>query len=203
MSAPYHSDDLPALWRPLLSLLRIVKVDDGNPVLRAKCKPARRIDRATRTLMDDMVETMRDAPGVGLAAPQVGVDLRVIVVEVPVDPEDETEEAAMHLWALADPKIVWASEETVEDQEACLSIPHLYGDVPRHVAIHVEALDRSGRNLKLELEGFAARVFQHEIDHLDGILFTDRVTGFDKLYRFEEDNKGDMVRVPYEPEALL
>jgi peptide deformylase len=109
----------------------------------------------------------------------------------------------MHLWALADPKIVWASEETVEDQEACLSIPHLYGDVPRHVAIRVEALDRSGRNLKLELEGFAARVFQHEIDHLDGILFTDRVSGFDKLYRFEEDKTGDMVRVPYEPEALF
>ena len=185
-----------------MALMRIVTVEDGNPVLRGSAKPARRIDRATRKLMDDMVETMRDAPGVGLAAPQVGVDLRVIVVEVPADMEDESEEAETLLWAVADPEIVWASEALVEDQEACLSIPNLYGDVPRHEAIRVQALDRSGRRVTLELEGFAARVFQHEIDHLDGILFTDRVTGFDKLYRFEEDEKGDLLRVPYEPAGL-
>ncbi len=185
-----------------MSILRIVTVEDDNPILRATAEPVRRIDRATRTLMDDMVETMRDAPGVGLAAPQIDVAQRIVVVEVPADLEDESEDGPTNLWAVADPRITWESEEMEEDQEACLSIPNLYGDVPRHVAIHVEALDRSGRTITIELEGFAARVFQHEIDHLDGILFTDRVTGFDKLYRLRHDNEGETIREPYDPPGV-
>lgn len=183
-----------------MSLLRIVTVrDDDAAVLRAKAREVRRIDRDLRRLMEDMVETMRDAPGVGLAAPQVGLDIRVIVVEVPVDEEDA--EAGMRVTRIADPEIVWASEEMVEDQEACLSIPGLYGDVPRHVAIRVRGIDGSGRRVELEVEGFEARVFQHEIDHLDGILFPDRVTGFDKLYTLRETDEGEVLRVPYEPDT--
>lgn len=120
-----------------------------------------------------MVETMRDAPGVGLAAPQIGLGVRAIVVETPIDDEDPERGTRLH--RLADPEIVEASLEIEEDQEACLSIPGLYGDVPRHVRIVVRALDFTGRRVELDLEGFEARVFQHEIDHLDGVLFVDRV----------------------------
>lgn len=178
-----------------MAIRRIVTVgDDDHPVLRRPANRVRRIDRATRALMDDMIDTMRDAPGVGLAAPQVGLDVRVIVVEVPTDPDDP--ESEMRLHALADPEILWRSPEIEEDQEACLSIPGLYGDVPRHVAIRIRALDRSGRQVELDVADFEARVFQHEIDHLDGILYTQRVTGPDKLYRLVKNPAGEFERQP-------
>jgi len=145
--------------------------------------------------MYEMTDTMRDAPGVGLAAPQVGVGLRVIVVETPVDVDES--EGEKRLLALADPEIVWSDPEMVEDQEACLSIPGLYGDVPRHAAVRVRALDQSGKRVDFEAHDFEARVLQHEIDHLDGILFTDRVTSMDKLYTIRENGDGEVVRVPY------
>jgi peptide deformylase len=94
---------------------------------------------------------------------------------------------------------VWAGPELVEDQEACLSVPGLYGDVPRHAAVRVRALDRTGRRVELEARDFLARVMQHEIDHLDGVLFIDRVTGIDKLYSLRENGNGEFVRVPYRP----
>jgi len=175
-----------------MPIRRIVTLADNDPVLRRPAVSVRRIDKTTRVLMDDMIDTMRDAPGVGLAAPQIGVELRVIVVEVPTDPDDP--ESAMRLHALADPEILWRSPEIEEDQEACLSIPGLYGDVPRHIAIRVRGLDRSGRQIELDVAEFEARVFQHEIDHLDGILYTQRVTGPDKLYRLEHDAAGELVR---------
>ena len=108
-----------------MAIRPIVTVADADPVLRRPAERVRRIDRAVRALMDDMIETMRDAPGVGLAAPQVGQAVRVIVVEVPTDPDDP--ESEMRLHALADPEILWRSPEIEEDQEACLSIPGLYG----------------------------------------------------------------------------
>ena len=198
-----------------MAIRRIVTVDEDNPVLRAQARPITRVNRRIRKLMDDMVETMRDADGVGLAAPQIGLDMRVIVVEVPLMPEgsegsespeaidaeaamaERDEEPPTRVFALANAEIVWASDEIVEGREACLSIPGLFGDVPRHAAVHVRGLDRSGEALLLELQDFDARVFQHEIDHLDGRLFVDLVTGLDKLYTLEEDEDGDWVRVPY------
>lgn len=181
-----------------MAILPIVTVADNNPVLRRPANKVRRIDRAVRALMDDMVETMRDAPGVGLAAPQVGIEQRIIVVEVPTDPEDP--ESEMRLHAMADPEIVWRSDEIEEDQEACLSIPGLYGDVPRFVAIRVRALDRSGRQIELDVSDFEARVFQHEIDHLDGILYTQRVTSPDKLYRLVKNAHGEYERAALGPQ---
>ena len=177
-----------------MSLRTIVKIDDDNPVLRAVTQRVPGVSRRIRDLMDDMLETMRDAEGVGLAAPQIGLDLQVIVVEVPEDLEEP--EGPTRLWTLANPRILSQSEAMEEGREACLSIPDLFGDVPRHIDIVVEALDRFGRTQQLALSGFEARVFQHEIDHLHGILYPDRVTGPDKLYYLEEDAEGNWVKVP-------
>jgi peptide deformylase len=178
-----------------MPIRRIVTVETESPVLRTTAAAVARVDERLRQLMDDMIETMRDAPGVGLAAPQVGIGLRVIVVEAAEDPEDEAAEP--RLYALANPEIVWADERTAEAQEACLSIPDLFGEVPRSIAIRVRGLDRQGRAIEIEAREFLARVFQHEVDHLDGVLYTDRVTGLDKLYHLREDDEGQLVRVPY------
>jgi len=180
-----------------MTIRRIVTTaDPDSGVLRAPARPVRKLDRDLRRLIDDMVDTMREAPGVGLAAPQVGVDLRVIVVETPVESPDAAE-PELRLHAVVNPEIEWQAPETAEDQEACLSVPGLYGDVVRHLAVRVTGLDRSGRPVTIEAQGFEARVFQHEIDHLDGVLFPDRVTGLAKLYTLRQNGDGDFERVPY------
>lgn len=178
-----------------MATLNIVTADTGDPVLRTRAAPVRKLTGELRRLLDAMVATMREAPGVGLAAPQVGISMRLIVVETPVDPEEPGGDTRLH--KLANPEIVWRADEVAEDQEACLSIPGLYGDVPRHTAVQVEAMDVSGRPVSLALDGFEARVFQHEIDHLDGVLFPDRVTGIGKLYHLEQEDDGELRRVPY------
>jgi peptide deformylase len=184
-----------------LAVLKIVTVQDDDPTLRASAAPVGRVTGRVRRLMDDMVDTMRESPGVGLAAPQVGESVRVIVVETPLDYDDPDAGSSLH--AVADPEIVWLSEEVEEGQEACLSIPGLYGDVPRAKAIKVKGLDRGGNQIELDLEAFEARVFQHEIDHLEGVLFPDRVTSLDKLYHIREDEEGELVRVPYTVPTVL
>jgi len=136
----------------------------GAPVLRRKTKPLRRVDASTRKLAADMLETMRDAPGVGLAAPQIGRSERLIVVEY----EDQQ-------FALANPDIVWRADETAVAEEGCLSLPTLYGDVERALAVRVQGLDLANKRVTIEAEEWLARIFQHEIDHLDGVLFTDRM----------------------------
>jgi len=178
-----------------LAIRRIVTVEDENPVLRRVAQPVRRVDGQVRQLMDDMVETMREAPGVGLAAPQVGVGWRVIVVETPVDVADP--EGPHRLHALANPEIIWADPAMEEGEEACLSVPGLFGAPPRHVAIRIQGLDPRGRRVEIAARDFEARVFQHEIDHLNGVLFPDRVSGIEKLYKVREEKNGDLVRVPY------
>jgi peptide deformylase len=137
----------------------------GDPVLRT---PARDIESVTdvhRRLIEDMLETMREAPGVGLAGPQVGVLDRIFVWEV--------EEAH---GAFINPVITRRSSETEEAEEGCLSIPGLYYPVPRSIEIEIDALDVNGDPVHVDAEGFFARVCQHEIDHLDGVLFLDRLT---------------------------
>jgi peptide deformylase len=158
-----------------MTLRKIVTLPE--PVLRRKAHPVTRFDKDLQTLIDDMVETMREAPGVGLAAPQIGLSERLIVVEYYEREEDEdVENAPRRVWAMINPEIVKASEEILVGVEGCLSIPNLVGEVERHAAIQVKGLNRHGKPFKVKAEGWLARIFQHEIDHLNGVLFTDRAT---------------------------
>jgi peptide deformylase len=165
----------------------IVVVDD--PRLRTKSPRVPKIDDSTRRLIDDMVDTMRDAPGIGLAAPQVGVLLRVIVCEV----ED-------HLHALINPEIVRADGEQVGD-EGCLSIPGYIGEVKRFEKVVVKAKNRAGKDVRVRAEGLLARCLQHEIDHVDGILFTDRLTSPESLRKVAPETAGEAVGERAEAEA--
>jgi peptide deformylase len=156
-----------------MTLRKIVTLPE--PVLRRKAHTVTRFDKNLHTLIDDMVETMREAPGVGLAAPQIGLSERLIVVEYYEKPEDEEkEEAPKKVWAVLNPEITKASEEMLMGVEGCLSIPSLVGEVERHAAVQVKGLNRHGKPMKIKAEGWLARIFQHEIDHLNGVLFTDR-----------------------------
>ena len=155
-----------------MTLRKIVTLPE--PVLRRKAHAVTRFDKNLQTLIDDMVETMREAPGVGLAAPQIGLSERLIVVEYYEREEEEKEDAPRKVWAVVNPEIVKSSVETLVGVEGCLSIPNLVGEVERHAVVHVRGLNRHGKPMKIKAEGWLARIFQHEIDHLNGILFTDR-----------------------------
>ncbi len=141
------------------------------PVLRRKAHKVTDFGSELQTLIDDMVETMRQAPGVGLAAPQVNVPLRVVVVEYG---DEEDENVPQKLYTLVNPEIVRAGDELVLGTEGCLSIPGFVGDVERKEEITVKGQNRQGKPVRLKARGWLARIFQHEIDHLDGVLFTDR-----------------------------
>jgi peptide deformylase len=158
-----------------------------HPVLRRKAKKIAKITAETRALIDDMIETMRAAPGVGLAAPQVGVSEQLIVIEYAEedDPHDSARPAKKKLYVLLNPEIVWASEDMVEGTEGCLSIPGWVGDVARHEAVAVKGLNRDGQKIKINADGWLARIFQHEIDHLNGVLYIDRLVSPDSLRRVE------------------
>ncbi len=153
-----------------MSLRKIVTLP--VPVLRRKARPVSRFDAELQTLIDDMIETMRDAPGVGLAAPQVGVSERVIVVEYAEDEEDD--QAPKKLFVMVNPEIKTASEATDVATEGCLSVPGWQGDVERALAVTVKGQTRHGQPMKVKAKGWMARIFQHEIDHINGVVFTDR-----------------------------
>jgi peptide deformylase len=152
-------------------------------ILRRKARPVDDFGPDLQRLMDDMVDTMRVAPGVGLAAPQVNLPLRVIVVEFG---DEEDDEAPRKLFTLANPEIVRASTETVMGLEGCLSIPYLVGDVERALEVTVKAHNRRGQPTRIKARGWLARIFQHEIDHLNGVLFPDIAV---KVFRPEEDEE--------------
>ncbi len=162
-----------------MALRKIVTVPDD--VLRKKARSVKVFDEDLRTLVDDMVETMRDAPGVGLAAPQVGILERVIVIEFG---DEEDEEAPPKLYAVVNPEITRESNEREMGVEGCLSIPGFVGDVERSTAIVVKGQNKHGQNVKYKLNGWVARIFQHEIDHLEGVLFTDLA---ESIWKPEED----------------
>lgn len=147
----------PIIWAP-------------DPVLKTKCAPVPAVDDEIRALMDDMLETMYAAPGIGLAAPQIGVSKRVVVVDVS---EKNQPNAPL---CLANPELLWKSDEMAPHEEGCLSIPDLYADVERPIAVKVAYLDRDGEKRELDAEGLLAICLQHEIDHIDGILFTDHLS---------------------------
>jgi peptide deformylase len=156
-----------------MALRKIVTLPDQ--VLKRKAHPVTKFDKNLQILIDDMIETMRAAPGVGLAAPQIGLSERIIVVEYLENEEDEgKEDAPKKLWAVLNPEIVRSSEETLLGVEGCLSIPNLVGEVERHAVVHLKGLNRHGKPIKIKAEGWLARIFQHEVDHLNGILFTER-----------------------------
>jgi len=154
-----------------MSLLKIITYPD--PFLRLKAKQVTSFDKEFQTLIDNMFETMRDAPGVGLAAPQIGESLRVVVVEYT---DDEREDAKPKRYVLVNPEFIEESEETETAIEACLSLPGLAGEVERYYAVKLKAQNRFGKPIKVKAEGWLARIFQHEIDHLDGVLYPDRAT---------------------------
>ena len=160
-----------------MTLRKIITLPE--PVLRRKARTITTFDKNLQTLIDDMIETMRQAPGVGLAAPQVNISERLIVVEYAEEQEEEAEgqpEKPKKLFVLINPEIVKSSAETLMGVEGCLSIPNLIGEVERHAVIQVKGLNRHGKPTKVKAEGWLARIFQHEVDHLNGILFPDRAT---------------------------
>jgi peptide deformylase len=161
-----------------MALRKIVYLPE--PVLRKKAKPVTQFDKDLQTLIDDMIETMREAPGVGLAAPQVNIPLQLAVIEYAENEDEEEHEdappAKKKLYVIVNPEITKVSEEKVMGIEGCLSIPGLVGEVERHEAIQVKALNRHGQPFKIKVDGWMARIFQHEIDHLHGVMFTDKAT---------------------------
>ena len=164
-----------------MSILKVARM--GHPVLRARTRP---LDPAeiksprVQQLIDDLFETMLEYRGIGLAAPQVHQNARLFVAGA------EGEEETLAPIALVNPEIVAVGSATAEDWEGCLSIPDLRGRVPRLVHIEARGLDRHGRPVVMQLSDLAARVVQHETDHLDGILFLDRMKSFESLTFLEE-----------------
>ncbi len=154
-----------------------------HPILREKAKKVARVDMSIQRLIDDLAETMLAAPGAGLAANQIGVALRVCVVK-----GDENQ-----IWGLVNPEIV-KFEGSQVGPEGCLSYPGWVGEVERHETVVVKARNRRGKEVRIKASGFTARAFQHELDHLDGVLFTDRLTNLGTLRRVEdlvEDDQED------------
>ena len=170
-----------------------------HPVLREKAKKVARVDMSIQRLIDDLAETMLDAPGAGLAANQIGVPLRVCVVK-----GDDNQ-----IWGLVNPEIV-KSDGVQVGYEGCLSYPGWVGEVARHEMVVVKGRNRRGKEVRIKSTGFTARAFQHELDHLDGVLFVDRLTSLDTLRRvedlFEEEEKEEEEKeeaVAVRPEPAL
>jgi len=185
----------------------IVVYDD--PLLREKSRRVRRVRRVRPTvqrLIDDMVETMRAADGIGLTAIQVGVPERVIVVEMPEEGEEESEKHPQprRLYTIVNPKLVRRSRAMEEGIEGCLSVPGLVGEVTRHCTVTVKGLDKQGRAVRIRAEGLLAHVFQHEIDHCDGVLFIDHIDDPEKIWSVTEGEEEaaeaaqEMPKTPHE-----
>ena len=173
-----------------MSILKVARM--GHPVLRARAKPLDPADiklPRIQQLIDDMFETMQEYQGVGLAAPQVHEGVRLFVAGfAPRRDEDEEddEDGGVPLMALINPEITVVGRETQDDWEGCLSIPEIRGRVTRAQEISVKAYDRKGRRVQMGARGFTARVIQHETDHLDGVLFLDRMESLDTLTFLDE-----------------
>jgi peptide deformylase len=151
-----------------MALLPILTAPD--PELKKISQPVKQVDASIRKLMDDMLETMYHAPGIGLAAPQVGVLKRVIVLDLAREGEEPQP------LRIANPEIVWVSDDDATYNEGCLSVPEHYADVVRPAACRVKYLDKDNKQQEIAAEGLLATCLQHEIDHLDGILFIDHLT---------------------------
>jgi peptide deformylase len=167
-----------------MSILKVARM--GHPVLRQKARPIERSEirhPVVQKLIDDMIETMVEYHGIGLAAPQVHEGLRLFVANLE---HDDAGDAAAGPMAIINPEIMPVGAELEEDWEGCLSIPDIRGRVPRFREITVRAWDRAGERIELHAHDYPARVIQHETDHLDGILFFDRMRSFDSLTFLDE-----------------
>jgi len=155
-----------------MALRRILTVDNAADmaILKTRSQPVEAVDDALRALMDDMLETMYAAPGIGLAAVQVGEPKRVIVMDL----SREADEKAPRYFV--NPEILWASEETAPYEEGCLSVPEIYDEVERPARVRLRYLDYDGRTVEEEAEGLYAVCIQHEMDHLEGVLFIDHLS---------------------------
>ncbi len=172
-----------------MAILPIITAPD--PRLKQIAKPVAQVDDGVRELMDDMLETMYLAPGIGLAAPQVGALKRVIVLDL--SKEDE----APQPYVLANPELTWVSDEDITYEEGCLSLPDHYADVVRPAAIKLRYLDRDNEIRTMEAEGLLATCLQHELDHLDGILFVDHISALKRnmiLRKLLKAKKSDPVQ---------
>jgi len=149
-----------------------------NPVLRQKAKKVSKIDESVQQLIDDMIETMRSASGVGLAATQIGVPLKIAVIEIPAE----------EVIVLVNPEIIKKEGERTIG-EACLSVPGYQGEIKRSVRVKVKARDRQGRSIRIKGEELLAQALEHEIDHLNGILYIDRVEEPDKLHKLGPESE--------------
>ena len=153
-----------------MAIRPILTVADSTPVLKQKSLPVEKVDDELRALMDDMLETMYAAPGIGLAAIQVGVPKRVIVMDISRD-EDGREPRFF-----VNPEILWASEETAPYEEGCLSVPEVYDEVERPARVKLRYLNYAGEQVEEDAEGLFAVCIQHEMDHLEGVLFIDHLS---------------------------
>jgi peptide deformylase len=169
-----------------MSQLPIVSIPDK--ILRQKTRPVTRFDADLQRLIDNMIETLREANGVGLAAPQIGQPIQLAVILTLPEEDDEGNEIedTRELFVIINPEIFWRSKETTKGIEGCLSIPGYLGEVERHESVRVRGLDRHGRKLRLHLYDWTARIFQHEIDHLNGELYIDKLTGPENIWTEEE-----------------
>jgi peptide deformylase len=158
----------------------------GDPVLRKKAKKVEKLTKDHQKLIDDMIETMRASQGIGLAAPQVGISERIIVVEME---QDDDIPGSGVTYALVNPELSNFSTEKDDKAEGCLSIPGWAGEVNRSLRVTVKGMDRQGNRVKFEAEGAIARAFQHELDHLDGILYVDKLIAPDRVWRVEDKDK--------------
>ena len=172
-----------------MSKLPIVNIPDK--ILRQKARPVTRFDADLQRLIDNMIETLREANGVGLAAPQIGVPLRLAIIWTLPEEDDQGNEIedTRDLYVIINPEIFWRSKETVDGIEGCLSIPGYLGEVERHESIRVRGQDRHGRKFRMRLYDWTARIFQHEIDHLNGELYIDKLTGPENIWTEEEFEK--------------
>ncbi len=179
-----------------MAVLEIVTPKSTNgAILRNPTKRVRVFDAALHTLLDDMVLTMREANGAGLAAPQIGLDQRISVIEWPDDPDNPEE--SLRRYEIINPEIVKA-KGAEEGQEGCLSLPGLAADVVRATFLLVKFQDRDGKEVRLKVYDWLARIFQHEIDHLNGVLMLDRA---ETIYRVVENAEGEFDLIPLEEVA--
>ena len=162
-----------------------------EPILRKKAAPVKKVDLALQNLIDRMILTMRDKNGVGLAAPQIKQSMRLCVIETPPEHDDDGEEIpdSRDLYVMINPEIINMSRKQVTGIEGCLSLPGYLGEVSRSQAVMVQFLDRRGKKQKLRLKGWDARIVQHEVDHLDGVMFTDKLTAEENFWTEEEYDK--------------
>lgn len=165
-----------------MAILPLITMD--NPLLHQKAKRVRNINDSIQKLIDDMIETMHDTGGVGLAAPQVGVPLQVVVIELP-------EEDAI---TLINPELVKSSGEH-EVMEGCLSLPGYRGEIKRSISVTVKGRDRHGKQIRIKADGLLSHALQHEIDHINGVVYIDHLESRDKLYEIKPDEEDESSHI--------